>query len=567
MVLVKQFSNRKGQVAEAPSGASGAAFLILLITIVIVFYILFLPPSDRAALLDSDGIPGTAPTISGGYAHLVGSTPLSEAIGELTYIRESTIERDLASFIIYTQTDANIIATAPAVQVTNSAYDNKGFSLPFALDPRVTENVFVSFNVDAADGNLEIYLNGEQLFDAPVTQTNPQPIELPANLLKRENILYFAVSSPGFAFWTMNRYDISNVQIVGDITDDSNSAHRQTIFISETEKEHAESVTLEFYPDCEAGDVGALQASLNGQQLFNGLPDCNLINFVDIDPSLLVQGTNTLSFSSNMGSYVVDQVQLEVTLDNPGYPVYYFNLNEDLFVTKQTGDRFCGNVDGFCPEGCEAYEDKDCCFDESSQNYWCDVRTNNVRDRCVNQVLASYANNCPSGYEDRTGDIHEDFQGKCGDDDDGFCPTGCSADYDKDCCYGQTGTNYWCDDVPLTGVANVCTQAVSIAECNACPDGYRDEDNDQPNCPARQVVQFLEEEELKSGVDIVLESYFTNQDYKQVDFVVNGYSIPVDTYNVQVYRNINSYVHEGTNSLEIRPRRDVSISQVRVVVE
>jgi hypothetical protein len=120
MVFAKRSMNKKG-VAESPSGAGGAAFLVLVITLLVIFYILFLPPSDRAALLGDGPIPGTAPTISGGYSHLVGSVPFSQSIGELTYVRESTIERSLASLIIYTETEANIIASVPQLYVKNSA--------------------------------------------------------------------------------------------------------------------------------------------------------------------------------------------------------------------------------------------------------------------------------------------------------------------------------------------------------------------------------------------------------------------------------------------------------------
>lgn len=561
MVVKKQ--NKKG-VVESPQTASGAAFLILIISILIIFYILFLSPTDRASLLGSENIPGNPPSTSGGYTHLIGSTPLSQNIGELTYIQEATIEHALASFTIYTQTDANIIATSPSFEVTNSAYDTKSYSLEFSIDKRKTENVYLSYNVDYADGALLVYLNGKLLQEAFLNEGTPQPIELPANLLKSDNVVHFSVSSPGFAFWTVNKYQLSNIKVTGDITDSSNSLHTQNIYLSETEKNHAQKADLQFYPDCVTSAVGPLQASLNGRMLFNGLPDCGLLNFISIDPSMLNQGTNTLSFSSAEGNYIIDQVEMDVDLEDPGNPIYYFDLNEDLFVSEQLNDNYCGKVDGQCPAGCEAYDDKDCCFDDSSSNFWCDARPNNVRDRCVNQVLTSYTANCPSGYEDRNG--NPATTGICGDDTDGFCPAGCSEDFDKDCCF-LSNNNFWCDDIPFTGRDNTCTQAVSVAECNACPNGYYDSSNDVPNCPSQQTTQFANEDTLKSGIDIVLESYFVDQDYKQVDFVVNGFTIPVNTYKRQIYRNINQYVHEGTNSLEVVPRDDVAISQVRVVIE
>lgn len=565
MGVQRSIKGKRG--AESFQTSSSAAFLVLIITVAVVFYILFLPPADRAALLDDGTIPGTPSTISGGYDHLVGTTPFSENVGEINYIRDSTIEHDLSSFTIYTDTNADVVADMSALYIKNSAFEKKGAELPFNIDKRTTDNLKLSFNVERGSGALVIFLNGDVIFEGPLNKGSPAPIAIPANLLKDNNVLYFTVTSPGFAFWTMNEYELKNILITGDITDDSHNFNVQKIYLAQSEYENIEKATLEFFPDCSGTKVGQLSIMLNGQRVYYGIPDCGLKNFFEIGTPILMQGENRLEFVSDAGSYVVDMVQLEVDLMDPEYPIYYFELDEDLFVTGVTGEKYCGKIDGFCPDNCESYEDKDCCFDESSQNYWCDVGTNNPHDRCVNEVLASYANNCPSGYEDRYEKPHEDFEGFCGDDSDDYCPPGCSQDYDKDCCYEAGSGNYWCDDVPFTGMDSVCTPSITVSECNSCPDDYKDEDGHRPNCPTQSYTTYDDEPELKSGIDINLEIYFTDKEYKKVDFVINGYEVPIDTYNVKLYRNINTFVHEGTNSLEIKPRKDVTISQVNVKIE
>lgn len=564
MGVKRSIKGKRG--AESFQSSSGAAFLILIITVAIVFYILFLPPADRAELLDDGTIPGTPSTISGGYDHLIGTTPFSENVGKITYIKDSTIEHDLSSFTIYTQTNADVVADMSALYVKNSAFEKKGVELPFTIDKDTTDNLKLSFNIQRSSGSLFVFLNGDVIFEGPLEKGSPAPISLPKNLLKDNNIIYFAVSSPGFAFWTMNEYELRNLVITGDITDDSHNFNVQKVYLAESEYDHIEKSTLEFFPDCTAGHVGHLSVIINGQRAYYGVPDCGLKNYFEVGKTVLMEGENRLEFVSDGGSYIIDMIQLGVDLAEPEYPIYYFELDEDLFVTQAVGDRYCGKVDGFCPENCETYEDKDCCFYQSSKNYWCDVKTNNAHDRCVNQVLASYVNNCPSGYEDRYGDPHDDFAGMCGDDEDNYCPPGCDEKYDKDCCYATNG-NYWCDDVPFTGMDSICTPSVTVSECNACPDDYRDEDGDRPNCPTTTYTTYEDEPELKSGVDITLEAYFTDKEYKKVDFVINGYEVPVDTYNTKIYRNINLFVHEGTNSLEIKPRKDVTISQVKVKIE
>ena len=560
------FKGRRG--AESFNNASGAGFLILLITVAIIFYILFLTPSDRAALLGEGQIPGTPSTITGGYGHLIGTTPLSTSVGKISYVTKEKIDHELASFTIYTQTDANKIADQASIYLKNSAFEKKGSQLPFNINRQKAKNLKLSFNVRRSSGKLLIYLNGELIFEKELSRGSPQPINLPSDLLKNSNVLYFAVSSPGIAFWTMNEYELENINIIGDITDDSHNFNQQKIYISKSEAEHIKKATISYYPDCVRGETGRLIININGEQVYYGTPDCNMRNYFEISPKVLVEGQNDLEFLSTKGTYIIDQLKIQTTLEDPEYPIYYFNLDEDLFVTKKISHNYCGKIDGVCPSNCEPYEDKDCCFKESSNNYWCDIKTNNPRDRCVNEVLASYVDNCPSGYEDRLGNLKEEFEGRCGDNNDGYCPTNCDKRYDKDCCFQESPQNYWCDDLPFTGFDSICTPTIVPSECDACPNGYKNSFGERPNCIINE-EEFESEEDpnLKSGVNIILDVRFAKQDYKKVDFLINGYKIPVDTYNMKIYRNINQFIQEGTNTIEIKPRRDVTISQLKISIK
>ncbi len=562
----KLFKSTKG-AGETTSNASGAAFLILLITIVIVFYLLFLPPADRAALLEGQTIPGTPNSASSGYSHLIGSTPLNERVGYIDYVKDDKIIHELSTFTIYTLTDAELISSVSSFYIKNSAFEKKFQEMRFEIDPKATENVKLSFNVDKPSGALKIYLNGILIFEGELERGTPSPLVLPVDLLKQNNVLYFAVSSPGFAFWSVNQYELENILVTGDITDSSNSFNMQKVYLAESEYKHLESAVFQFYPDCSNTNVGRIDITVNNQQVYHGVPDCGLKNFISLDKSVLDQGENKIEFVSDKGSYIIDMVELQSDLEDAQYPLYYFELDEDLFTDGEDDEVFCGKVDGICLDNCEAYEDKDCCFKESNRNYWCDIRTDNPRDRCVNMILANQGDDCLSGYEDRSGDPPEDLEGVCGDDTDDFCPTGCDYQYDKDCCF-TIDNAFWCDDVPFTGMDSVCTTIVTPSECAACPDDYHDKDNYRPNCPApTETINSDGEKELKAGVDVLFKIYFANQDYKRVDFVINGKELPVDTYSMLVQRNINQFVREGTNSVEIQPRRDIAIAQIKVAIE
>ncbi|MCA9477643.1 MAG: hypothetical protein KC535_00670 [Nanoarchaeota archaeon] len=555
--------SRKG--ADSPAGSSGAAFLILIITLIIIFYILFLPPEDRENLLSSGTVPGTPSSPTGGFEDLLGTTSFQTNIGSVDYVDDEPIEHEFNSFTIYTTKDAQLIKQIGALSIKNSAFDTKNYELDFSVDKRVTENVQLTFNVAReSGGTLLVYLNGDLLYEGSPSVGSLSPIKIPADQLKNDNILFFAVSRPGFAFWSTNEYDLEYVTLTGDVTDDSNSFNTQKFYIAETEYNKFKKATLQFFPDCSYSTAGKITVTLNGEQVFYGLPDCGLKNFFTVGKDQLIQGENRIEFTSDAGSYIIDQLKLDVTLQDAEYPVYYFDLDEDLFVDVNSDPR-CGETDGYCPSNCEAYEDRDCCFDDSKNNYWCDLKTENVRDRCVNTVLASYVDRCESGYEDISGDPADEGEGLCGDDTDDYCPAGCSADYDKDCCFETSGA-FWCDDVPYTGRDSVCTTSVTSAECQACPSGYRDEDRDRPNCPAVEEDTTVQTE-VKAGVDIVMEVFFTDESYKKVDFNINGNIMPVDTYSISAYRTITPYVREGINSLVIQPRKDVDIAQLKIVVE
>lgn len=567
-MVQKLFSKRKGQAVGENNGA-GAAFFILILTLLIVIYILFLPPADRAALLDDNIVPGNPPTSSGGYSHLVGSIPLNQYVGHVDYISDAEITHDLASFRIYTQTDATIINSEQSMYIKKSAFETKTKTINFRIDPSASENLKLSFNVLESSGDLSIYLNSVLIFEGFIDEGSPLPIEFAERLLKQDNVLHFSVSTPGFAFWRVHEYRLHNVRITGDVTDSSNSFHMQKFYLSDAEYNHMKSAEFSFFPDCEYQTVGNLMISLNSNQIYFGTADCGITNRIMFGKEDLKEGENKIEFVSEEGSYIIDMPEIEVKLEDPEYPIYYFDLNEDLFTYVNSETSFCGKIDGVCPENCNTYDDKDCCFDESNQNYWCDVDTNNPHDRCVNTVLASYVGNCDSGYEDHSGDPHSSAVGDCGDDTDGFCPTGCNPDYDKDCCYASSQGAFWCSDIPFTGTNSVCTPVVTPAECDSCPDGYFDESNQQPNCPSSSsgTTPTFNDQELKAGVDIILQSFFADNSYKKVDYVINGNKLPIDTYATQFDRNINPLVKEGINSIIVQPRRDLNLAQLRVVVQ
>ena len=243
-------------------------------------------------------------------------------------------------------------------------------------------------------------------------------------------------------------------------------------------------------------------------------------------------------------------------------------MEREFFVEKDLIRTACGDVDGKCPAGCDADEDKDCCFEE--EEFWCDVEPDRFDDRCVSFVdTEDDCLFCESGYEDDRGNPPEPCEDLCGDDTDDECPSPCSVFFDQDCCYEEDEDNFWCDDVPRAGLGSVCEAAISSSECNDCPKGYRDEGRSRPDTCSRDDEEDEEIEEfLDVDYNVELRVRFgETNDRKRFVVSVNGFDISFDTRNLEATRNIDSFVRSGSNTLEIIPETDFTITEIEVELD
>ncbi|MBN1275365.1 hypothetical protein JXA12_03665 [Candidatus Woesearchaeota archaeon] len=553
--------SRKG---DAALNANGSAILIIIITALIVLYILFLPPQERAELLgekvNGDGSGGNG----GSTAYLPTQTLLEENVGRIDYLSVDEREHTVPSFRISTTTGGSVIKSVDSLYVKSSVFDSVVENVTFRIDEDLASNLKLSFNTGGiADGRLIVLLNGQRLIQEEVAERSSQVIDLPADGLQRYNTLTFGASSPGWAFWKANEYQLLHVQVIGDVKDVSGATSRQVFTLDDEEVDNLDRALLKFYPDCASSSAGRLTVELNGREVYSSYADCGVMNTVELNPRLLDWGENDLVFTTSRGSYLVTNVAVKVLFKEPVFPVYYFEFDEEYFVSRE-GEERCGEIDGECPDGCGADLDKDCCFEDGSDNYWCDVETDQLGDRCVSFVTASTCGRCDSGYEDRHGDPAEACEGLCGDDEDGECLAGCSKYLDKDCCFAA-GDNYWCDDVPLARpLSSVCKAGVEPDERSACPGRYYNDDGRRLSYTADGDDG---DEDLKSAYKAVLLLDFPDQERKSATLFVNGRAIGVDTYDIRWERDVSSYVRPGTNSIRIEPSRTIDIASLEVVVK
>ncbi|MFH1682274.1 MAG: hypothetical protein ABIA37_00605 [Candidatus Woesearchaeota archaeon] len=539
-------------------GAAGAAVLLAIIMGLIIGFIILIPPEERAKILGEEktGTVSSGETVSA-EKRITKEVLLQETPGTLSYISEREIEKVIPSVSVFTQTESKILIDKPSALVKKGVFSSQKEELYFELkDLTNTNKVLLDFSIDSFEGKLIITLNGQEIFNRETNKISP--LTLPKNLLQQNNNLVFEVSSPGIAFWSSNEYYLRNIKVVADITDTSSQESRHLFYVNPDEVKSIEEISLKVSLTCI--EMGKLTVKVNNYKVFSGVPqNCNDLLYYTIPSNVIENGSNWLSFSTEDGNYDIDNTLIKIKLKKPSYPTYYFDMEDDYF-TSISGKEVCGEVDGVCPSGCDEDVDKDCCIAEYSTPYWCDVKTKNSGDRCVGSVDADECSRCPSGYEDKNGNIVEECKGLCGDDNDNYCPSNCDPKYDHDCCFEQSGEQFWCADLPSSGIDFTCLDSVSSGECEICPSSYEGEVT-SPSCESK--TEDLEEK-LKTEYDIILTLEFADEENKEAEIYINGHKISFDTYKVEFTRNIDSYVEPWTNSIKIVPLNSFDVRNLKV---
>ncbi len=550
---------------KAQSASSAAAFIAIM-TVLIVLYILFLPPDIRNEILN-DGtatseIDGTDVTSNANQVAL-----LEENVGVIDYLNTNEKTYDLPTLRISSPTSAQLLKAIPSL-ITKSAFlDNtkSTYELNFTINKATTKNLLLSFNVKKASGPLIIKLNEKEIFNDEIIIGNAKPLKLDQEYLADRNTLTITSPSVGLLFWKVYQYSLENLQITADVTDKSSSKAAQTFTISKAEKNNLDTVILYFYPGCAIDDVSNLQIELNDRTIYDSVADCGTRTFAALNKNYIVEGDNELKFSTKKGSYLLDNLEVKVKLNKPAYRTYFFDMDQDYFESEAARAQ-CGKDDGICPAGCADTTDADCCY--RSGGFWCAMSTTNSNDRCVFYVDARDCTRCPTGYHDKNGDSPDNCEGTCGDNKDDTCPRSCLADYDEDCCYSANEENFFCKEVPSTGINDRCRTGISGQLCLMCPSGFKDEGGSSPDsCSSITSYDELEDVLINDYETKLIVLFTDDLNRKRVDINVNGHIVSIDTVDIEYTKVINSYVRKGSNSIEIIPKEDITIAEMRVEIK
>lgn len=322
------------------SSGAGAASLVAIIAALIVLYILFLEPADREELLGEDNNNhnnGNSKTENKNITVLLDEKP-----GRLDFLTDDKFEISIQPFNLYKTTNAAEIESLNDFSVRNGLFDKRDIEKSFFIDDLDnTDNVLLSFLAKIHNGILSIDLNGENIYEGSIETQNVEPISLMKQKLKQgENTLKFSVSGVGAVFWRTNEFSLSNVKVVGDITDISKQKTRNVFTVEPWKYNNLDKATLKFNPNCKKADVGSLDVMINGKNVFSGTPDCGILNKYEIPTSVLDAGLNDVVFTTNKGSYLIDQIKVNLELEELSNPLYWFEVSEKQLenITKGIDD-------------------------------------------------------------------------------------------------------------------------------------------------------------------------------------------------------------------------------------
>ena len=323
--------------AQGTSAASATGFIALVVGLIIL-YIIFLPPEERAELLgENETIEEENGVVS---VETEENILLLEYPGRLDYLKEKEYEHDISPFYLSKTINAQELDTINPFVIRHGLFDEVKKEVPVKIsDLKNTENILLSFTAKKYSGLLTIKLNNINIFESEITTSNPKPIKLKKDYLEEDNMLEFSVSGTGAKFWSTNIYSLDDIRIVGDVADISRQESKNIFFISENEKLNLEIAKLRFLPQCKPEDVGKLDILINYQNVFSGVPDCGGINVYSFSTNVLYTGDNNIVFKTDKGSYLIEQIKVQTSLRELIYPTYYFEINETT-IEKIKGDTY-----------------------------------------------------------------------------------------------------------------------------------------------------------------------------------------------------------------------------------
>ncbi|MBI4739328.1 hypothetical protein HY772_07325 [Candidatus Woesearchaeota archaeon] len=329
------YFSQRGRCTKAQADANAAATLVALLALLIIFYLLFIPPEFRDQILEGNQTTTTGPGTGGANDTLLLATP-----GTLSPLDTKDIEHNIGAVYLFAKENAKILETRSNLYVRTTFMRQERANVTFAIsDFENTDNVLLTFRATTrSKGRLVIRLNGNEIFNGPITQENVEPLRLAkSSLLQGKNTLEFESSRVGWLFWRVHEFGLQTVQISADVTDVTQQRSQNSFIVSATEKNNVQRSVLRFAPDCEVTKVGKLDITINGHSVYSTLPDCGGKVTIEFTPDILREGENLIIFRTEKGNYLVDLTKITSEMKQITQPVFYFDITQNTINDLKAG--------------------------------------------------------------------------------------------------------------------------------------------------------------------------------------------------------------------------------------
>jgi len=313
--------NRKGQ-----TGASAGA-VVILTGLIIILYILFLPPAARQELL-SNVTPSTnnsngQPVIPS-YDVLLNEHPQT-----LQPVPQSLMTHQLNSFTLYSDNNDAVLMQQGPTYVSTSRTGKVTFSkdINFNQDYVLTSALLV-LDVKETKGNIQVFFNNNQVYDGT---PNVGKLAITINDLQQQNTLRIESSNPSFfQFFSDNHAAFNAITLVAKVHNQQFMQSSQQFTLGPEELTNYDSAYMIFSTSC-SQKPGPLLVYVNSHLVSSTAFDCQSPVRVDLDKTDLISGKNDVLFKITSGTMSIDAPTVKVSLKQPVLPLYYFQLSQSQY--------------------------------------------------------------------------------------------------------------------------------------------------------------------------------------------------------------------------------------------
>lgn len=343
-------SNKKAQGAFSGGAISGLVILIVLLAFILIYLVVV--PSEYKEDFN------LTPTPSAEYVVLEehpGRLFIEDKDSEKTEFNTVSID----DVVVDNTPNQESTLLLPQGIVKKSLLSANVLTFSFDIEDLDNINkVYLSANVieKKGSGAIIVKLNGVTIYESEEPINKNLKLMLPKHYLSESNTIKITTSSPGWLFWTVNSYVLSDIYVLEDRYSGDDAKVRRIVFIDSEKLADAKSIKFSAYPKKISSEDGKVTISVNGNAIYSGVPIPNSGIDVEVSREHFRSGTNNIEFEVEKDStyelIYMDLLFKTVEVADEGMVKYKFSLSDlqwdkvedsryecELFASKTSGDK------------------------------------------------------------------------------------------------------------------------------------------------------------------------------------------------------------------------------------